>query len=291
MGVRVAIFLVASAGAAVAGITLATPEATAVGDVTANAQCVLPGALNNNASGKQYLCSRTTADTTLRWRQITPVAGPPGPTGPAGATGPVGPAGPAGAIGPAGATGPVGSKGDTGATGADGGTGPAGPAGGTYLVKDAAGVPLGHVVGFNFLPGPQTNPYVVSDGSTLFAVTPQGDGPWAVTSLSPTAIVVFTTPDCSGTPYIYNDSRFTKLPPPKQVFGLGAAPASGPYAYLDSLEGVSPFQVTDVRSVIEFGLCNARNLSDRSDLVPFVSLAPVARWTPPAVTAPVYIQP
>ena len=103
------------------------------------------------APARQYWAN-ITGTGTVRFVDITPVAGPgggsgggtqgpPGPAGPAGATGPEGPAGPAGATGATGATGPAGPQGETGPqgpAGATGATGPQGPAGAGGSIRTAS---------------------------------------------------------------------------------------------------------------------------------------------------------
>ena len=122
-----------------------------------------------------------------------------GPTGPTGATGPTGPTGATGAtgatgsIGPTGSTGATGSPGTNGTNGTTGATGPTGAVAPGTTVLDGNGVLVGTLVG---VISPQGF-WIFNNG---YLVSFRADG--IVAGNSAISNLVYTTTDCTGTPYL-----------------------------------------------------------------------------------------
>ena len=181
--------------------------------------------------------------------------GPQGPAGPQGETGAQGPqgsqgeAGPIGLRGPQGESGPQGLPGDKGANGA---TGPQGPAG-SIRVYDANNQDLGVLVDLHGYS-------IYGNGSSLVTFLPDQNLiiPWkdddTLYPLTTSNGRIFTTSDCSGEPWIYNDLNST---------GPNTGRWSG-YVYMDNdIPYAVSYEVIDKVSNLQSCLTDTGNDTNR----------------------------
>ena len=163
----------------------------------------ITGCVNKKTGALRIVAKCTSAERSIQWGKI-------GPTGEPGEKGLPGEPGPAGAIGPAGAQGLPGLNGLNGFSGSSGAPGANGAPGRQLVVRDAANVLVGYLIGTlaegnGFLNPPAGNYFqnavqVWDPNLELFFVYSFSGRPW-------TSYMLFSQPSCTGQAYLADDSR------------------------------------------------------------------------------------